>query len=839
MSVFKKINISLVSAVALAIASPATQAQLMLEEVMVTAQKRTQSLQDVPISVSAMQGSKIADAGISNMSALADYIPNFKMSDAPVSTNIYMRGMGSSNNQAFEQSVGMYIDGIYMGRGRQYRSPFMDIERVEVLRGPQGTLFGKNTVAGAVSVLTRSPGLDEELNGSVQVSGETNDGFITEAAVGGAVSDSFALRGAIKYRETDGYVDNTLLKKDEPQVEEFVYRITAAWQVNDNLDANFKWGQSNYKRDGVASGVSSYLGSAEERDAAVPNRSLFANAAYSVMDAAFPGFASQVGQDFSIFKDNGEGVLGSSGIGENPESSDNDTDNAVLTLTYGLDEYELTSITGYSYYQYIDGADVDWLPLQFIHRDDDQEFDQISQEFRIASPTGGFFEYLAGAYYEQSTLEFDRLVTIDTSLGGQLLPVLGIPNISTFLSNGQYTADQIRRTHQYELDSNSWALFAQGTFNLSDRLRLTLGLRYTEETKDVKSSQFLSDDITGLNVASDNYFLGEIEAENFDTYRYSYNEDRETSKWLPSVNLQWDVTDDAMVYISYTEGFKSGGFTGADDGMPDNLGARQTPQVGAFAWPCADGQDWRECYDSTNPSDDFEFDDEEVIAFEIGGKHTLMDGAMNLNWAAFYSEYDNLQTSIFKGLGFGVTNAAEVTVQGLEFDLLWLAAEGLQIGLNGAWLDAQYDSYADAPCTAVQLDADSACGQLGGVTNNDLKGENTTFAPEYTAALFFEYEYTLDNGMEFFTGGEVNYSDDYDTQGDLDSNDVVDSYSKVNLRFGIRGSNADWEIMAYGRNITDEVVAAYGFDVPVLAGSHADMFDEGEVYGVRFKYSFE
>lgn len=838
MSLFTR-KVPLAGAVALAVSAPLAQAQLVLEEVIVTAQKRAESLQDVPISVSAIQGAKIQDAGIANMSALSDYIPNFKMGDAPVSTNIYMRGMGSSNNQAFEQSVGMYIDGIYMGRGRQYRSPFMDIERVEVLRGPQGTLFGKNTVAGAVSVITASPGFDESLNGNVMLSVESNEGYIGEGVVSGAVTDNFALRGAFKYRESEGYMDNTLLDQDEPEIEETTYRITAAWQITDNLDANFKFGQSSYDRDGVASGVSTYLATEEERDAIVPNRDTFASAAYQIMDETFPGFVDEVREEYTIFKDNGEGVLGSTGIGRNPESSENDIDNAVLALNWYAGEYTFTSITGYSAYEFVDGADVDWLPLQFIHRDDDQEFDQISQEFRIASPTGGFFEYIAGAYYEESTIDLDRAVTIDTSLGGQLQPVLGLQNINQLLSGFQYDADQIRRTHLYELDSDSWALFAQGTFNVSDTLRVTLGLRYTEETKEVDSRQFLSDDITGLNTPSDNYFLGEIEAENFDTYRYAYKEDRDTDQWIPSAVVQWDVTDDSMLYVSYSEGFKSGGFTSADDGMPDNLGERVDPAVGAFAWPCETGQDWRTCYDPTNPSDDFEFDDEEVTAYEIGGKHTLLQGGMNFNWAAFYTEYDNLQTSIFKGIGFGVTNAAEVTVQGIEFDLLWLAAENLTLGLNGAWLDAEYDSYSDAPCSAVQLDADPLCGQVGGVSNNDLAGENTTFAPEYTAAFFFDYSYFFDGGMELFVGGEVNYSDEYDTQGDLDPFDQTDDYTKMNLRFGFRSPNEDWEVMFYGRNITDEEVASYGFDVPVLSGSHAAMYDEGEVYGARLRYNFQ
>ena len=156
-------NTPIIAALALATASQVASAQ-QLEEVIVTAQKKVESLQDVPISVVAMQGEQIQQAGIQNMMQLSDYVPNLHIAIAPVNTNIYMRGVGSGNNQGFEQSVGMYVDGIYMGRGRQYRNAFLDLERVEVLRGPQGTLFGRNTVAGAVSVITASPTIGEDLN---------------------------------------------------------------------------------------------------------------------------------------------------------------------------------------------------------------------------------------------------------------------------------------------------------------------------------------------------------------------------------------------------------------------------------------------------------------------------------------------------------------------------------------------------------------------------------------------------------------------------------------------------------------------------------------------------
>jgi iron complex outermembrane receptor protein len=227
---------------------------------------------------------------------------------------------------------------------------------------------------------------------------------------------------------------------------------------------------------------------------------------------------------------------------------------------------------------------------------------------------------------------------------------------------------------------------------------------------------------------------------------------------------------------------------------------------------------------------------------------------MTANWAVFYTEYDDLQTSIFKGIGFGVTNAAETTVQGIEADFMWQATEELRLGLNLAYLDSEYDTYLDAPCNAQQVDASRGapggtplCGQdIPGnvdpdgnlIINNDLSGETTTFAPDWSGAFFFDYSLLLKSGMEFFAGGEANYTDEFSTQGDNDQLDFADDYVKVNLRIGLRGARDDWEVMLYGRNITDEEVYIYSFDVPVLAGSHAAMIDEGEVYGARFRYNF-
>jgi iron complex outermembrane receptor protein len=822
---FKKIP--LVAAIAMVTAAPITQAQV-LEEVIVTAQKRTESLQDVPISVTAIQGAKLQEAGIANMSALADYVPNLTISDAAVNTNIFMRGMGSGNNQAFEQSVGMYIDGVYMGRGRQYRSPFLDVQRVEVLRGPQGTLFGKNTVAGAINVTTASPDMGEELNGSIAASVEDQDGFMTEGYVSGAVTDTLAMRLAFKYNENAGTFDNDFLGDDEINIEDTSYRLTAVWQPTDNLDVNVKYSNSNYERTGAPSTTRQYLDAAG-RDALFPNRSAFASIAYLVTDTHFPNFGTVAGKEGATFKDNGLGQDGKTvGIGYAEDGTENDTENFVAKLDYSMGDFLLTSITAYSGYESVDAVDVDWLPLQFISRDDEQEFSQFSQEFRITSPGGEFFDYVAGAYYEKSDLEFDRRVTIDTNMDGLVPATLGAPNLMAVLTGGAYSADQIARNHAYQLDSESYAFFGQGTFNLSDSFRLTLGLRYTREDKDVDTNQCLSDTtndsdrLTSLAICSNNPYLVGIQASTFNTYQYDYQKDRSTDAWLPAANVQWDVSDDTMLYLSLSKGFKSGGFTSADDGEPAGFIPGQTPASASTVF--------------TEPTDEFEFDDETVNALEIGGKHTLLEGGMTLNWAYFYTEYTDLQTSVFKGVGFGVTNAGSSIVQGIELDVAWQATDSLRLGANGSWLDASYDEFKDAPCTAIQLDVDARCGTAGGTTNNDLSGEETTYAPEFSAAFFVDYSLMMSNGMEFFAGGEVNYKDEMSPAGDNDPIDRLESFVKTNARLGLRGDA--WEVMAYGRNIFDEEVFSQSADTPVLAGSHFNYMDEGAVFGLRGKYSF-
>ena len=569
-NLFKRAPVA--AGVALATVTSLSQAQAVLEEVIVTAQKRAESLQDVPISVSALQGEKIKEAGIGDMTQLADYVPNLHIAKASVNTNIYMRGVGSGNNQGFEQSVGMYIDGVYMGRGYQYRNSFLDLERVEVLRGPQGTLFGRNTVAGAMNITTASPDIGTEFGGEISAHAEENDGYGFEGYVEGSITDELAARLALNYNESGGFIDNEYLGEEEPEVENTTYRLTLAWAPTDDLAATFKYTHSDAERTGAPSATWLFL-SPEERDELVPNRSAFAGIAYTLMDLNFPEFPGIAGEDFTTYKDNGFGLPNGNGLGlgKYEDGDDADIDNLMLNLDWLVGDYTITAITGYSTYEFQANADVDWLPLQFIARDDDQDFDQISQEIRLTSPGGEFFDFVAGLYYDDSTLEIDRRVSIDLNMDGLVPDALGVDSLLSLLTAGQYGAEQIARNHTYDLDTTSYAAFFQGTFNLTDYLRLTLGVRYTYEEKEVESRQFLSDSIDGMGTPNDNWYLGQLQAENFNTYAFNYSEDRDTDEIIPSINLQWDVTDNSMLYVSFSQGFKSGGFTAADDGEPGDL----------------------------------------------------------------------------------------------------------------------------------------------------------------------------------------------------------------------------------------------------------------------------
>ena len=857
-----------------------------LEEVVVTAQKRTESLQDVPISVTAISGELIQDASIRSFTELGAYVPNFSVSENAVNTIITMRGISIGANQSFEQSVGMFVDGVHYGRSRQARLGLFDLEQVEVLRGPQGILFGKNTLAGAVNIRSAAPKVGEGLSGRFAASFENDNGEYFEGHISNSFSDTFAMRFAMMDRSIDGYNENSspnAARPNMPATDETIFRVGAQWEPSESTSVGFRYTYSDFLRTGSTGTVTKFGPTIVDGLGPVVPAS---NAAmYAVMGFAYPGFQESI---TDAYRD-GLSIGGGEVFGGSSERLDGtDTQNQEFSLNI---EHEfangmtLNSITGVSQYEFEDGIDADFLPVRFIGRSDNQEYNQFYQEIRLASDQDGAFSWVAGANFIDSKQEIDRMVSVDGTFGQPAITALitgGLPTILAYSPaqlagaaasfglppgflpvgvEGLTMWSQVGRLSRWEQETESWAVFFQGTFEITDNLTLTAGVRYTEEDKSADAQTWLNstaqglgtktpDPIAGLATGDFGNFLQQsLQGALFDSYAHHFIEDRSTDQTIPAVSLNWTVTDDHMLYASYSEGFKSGGFNAVDDQNPVFVPA-----------PTA------ECPDQvcrTQPGTGFEYDDETAWSFEVGGKHTFLDGRMRVNWAYYNSEYEDQQVSTFVGLGFVVTNAASTEIQGFELDAALQVTERLRLNLALGTVDGEYGTFEGAGCTAQQQAEMQALSILSGglspsspVTSvtvdgrtcsqrflgngvpsgqaQDLSGVSIG-AAEYSGSFGAQYVQPL-GSMMWFTELDVNFTDDYFMTGDLDGNDVQEGYEFVNIRTGLRGEN--WMLMLYGRNITDELIASGAADVPLARGSHFQYRARGEVWGIQAAWEF-
>ena len=893
------------SGIALAIAaiSSGTNAAE-LEEVIVTAQKRAESLQDVPVSLVAISGTKIEEAGMHSFAELSAYVPNLAIQENAVNTIISMRGIGVGANQAFEQSVGVYVDGIHYGKSRQSRTALFDVQQVEVLRGPQGILFGKNTLAGAINVITATPETDEEFGGKISASKESFDGTTVEGHLTGSIGDTIGLRLAFKDRSNDGSFENTYtgaVNKTMPSADESMWRASATWEPTDSTRVELKHSESDNVRLGQNSVTTIFEPVANLGDAS--------SLMFGVMATVRPEYGAIVGAaNQNPYRDGQtiggcalEASLGMSSAvcaagGERPEGTDTTTSDSSLSFEMELDNgYTLSAVAGKGGYEFQDGLDADWLPLEFIGRADIQEYDHTSQEFRIASPTDGRFSWVGGVYLDQAEQEIDRTVIVDGTFGlpaivmktilGGGNPAFGLDtflafspaqiagvNATTFVDTpfGSLSLDQLAaatgcaapaplnaqcqdfrfqvgiegstkfqragRISNWSQDTNSRAVFYQGTFNLTDSIAITAGARYTEEEKRAHAMMALTTNSTGDATPNNNPLLAGLVGSLFDAYAHEFNESRSTHQFLPAANIEWTRSEDSMFYLSYSEGFKSGGFNAVDDQNP------------AFT---AEG------IQRTVPGPGFEFDDENAESIELGGKHTLLDGGMTLNWALYDSTYKNQQVSTFVGLSFVVTNAASTEIRGLEVDLQWQATDHLKLGASFALNDGEFGSYPGAGCTAQQasgllglgpLTADSPVISFEGCTAS-FKGDgsqNTSgsldrtgdkVGVDYNGSLTADYVRPVMDGVLWMTSLDVNFTDGYQNiGGSVDPRTYQDAFSKTNFRTGLKGEN--WAVMLYGKNVFDELTASGKFNIPLASGAFADYTLPGSVWGATVNYNF-
>ncbi|MYH16449.1 MAG: TonB-dependent receptor [Gammaproteobacteria bacterium] len=800
---FRKLLQATCAALVSVLVVPSFAEDLIIEEITVTATKQEASLQDVPVALAVMTGDKINEQGAFSLEDIVQFIPNVDITETSGSEKMFIRGIGTYGNSGFEQSVGTFVDGVYRGRGQASRAALLDLERVEVLKGPQNTLFGKNTVSGALNITSASP--TDEFEASISGTFEPEfDGWGTMLVLSGPLSETFRARLALRVDETDGYMNNLTTGKDERQEEEFAGRLTLDWDASDYLNLLFKWETGDQDTTGRQNKVAIVTPTSDFIYRAFGNPNFVASDNYDkYQDGSLPG--------------------------RPPQYDDSQWDLFSLTATADIGDFTLKSITGYIDAEVENALDLDFAPIDLIGQQRRERHEQFTQEFILFSPKDRAVEFLVGLFYQDEKLR--RAGDLEVYLTG-IAPLFATHPLRPFIQAG---FGDITLDRNYDQDTESFSAFTQATWHATDSLRVQLGLRYAEDKKTLdKLAVGAAYDATGYTAFADlspslphtafyDQFLRFFKEHRFDgngfetcnttivpvlsqtcTIAPGFDNVRKEDHVTGDIIVQYDLTDSAMIYGKWGTGYKAGGFDEA------NL-------VG-------------------NPATQ-EFEDEQVSGFEVGAKFDLWAGRARLNVAAFHNEFEDLQVSVFDGAaGFAVSNAGEATSKGIEMDGQIQASERLSIAFALSLLDSEYDAFPGAACHAGATAAWS--GPPPCVA--DLSGEPTQFAPNFSGHLAANYRASVGSNLDMEFGADVMFKDSYLVTGDNDPVLEQDGFAKVNARIALLSSDDRWSLAVLGKNLTDKTVVNAPDDIPLgnvgFAGSYFYFMDPPRSYELQFVY---
>lgn len=739
-----------------------------LEEVVVTARKRAESLQDVPISVQAVSGEQIAVQGIVDFQQLAPYTPNFSYSTAPGASDLYfMRGMGTYGSGIhFEPSVGQVFNGFFSTRSRLGRSALIDVAQVEVLKGPQGAIIGKNTSLGALNITSNKPTDTFEAGISTQYNIEASEGFEVEGFISGPITDRLRGRAVINYRDVDGWIENNITGDDLQKKEDFTGRVIVDFDVTENITAEVLYQRTDFAREGKGSVVAGCLSFAPP-----------AGPPHSPARASALGFDCN-GLDAQNSTVDVRRAAPGGATFPSEEPFDLESDMVGLTLTAEYDDFVITSLTSWTGYEITDFFSGDQLSVERVAINNLEDYEQIYQELRITGNAMDTFDYIAGITYFSG--ELDALQQFHGIAGAVGPPV---PAINPAVSRNEFQ----------QSETTSFAAFGQVDWHINEQFTLIGGLRVTDEDRDGAKAQRVGEiytgDLTAAPVACNTPTVPLSACTNGDGTPVT----GEISKTNVSYNvsLQYQFNDDHKFYATHSTGFKSGGF--------DLRGAG-------------------------NPAS-FIFDEEESTNYEIGGKHTFLDGSMRFNWTVFRTKVRGLQVSANDPVLIQqIVAQANATSDGVEFDILWAATESLTWSFVGAYTDARYDSFTGS-CYLSQVETGTGCinvgisaGQRAGV--QVLDGERLTFAPEWTFVTGADYTIPLGN-MELRASAKYIYTGSQFTSIERDPFGFQRATGRVDATLELTGTlegGHDWSLALVGRNLTDELVNAF-VNSSTLSGS--------------------
>lgn len=697
-----------------------------LEEIVVTAQKREEGLSKVPISIAAVSGEAISKKGDANLEQISSSVPNLRITQTGIANRIAIRGISSGDNKGFEQSAAMFVDGIYYGRDQLVRMPIVDVERIEVLRGPQPTLFGKNAIAGAISIINKKP--DDKLGGSLNGSYEFNH---DETQLTGVINTPFGEDGGARfvgyYRDMGGYVENTHLKRDEPQIETIFLRgtatfgkgpVEATWKTEYAKFDTLGQGRENYSPRGTFSQVPFY-------------KTLDTNLDWKTANNGF--------------------------------SSNTKVFNTTMNLAIEAGSHTVDLTSAYVNYTAKEVLDVDYTELNILDKTNQNErYDQLSQEVRIASGGEGPLTYIAGGYFQTS-----KLKAHDEILFGEFPKLLPVP--FKLLGDSATIRD-------FSQTSTLWSGFAQATFAVTEALRVTAGVRYNHETKSGKRNmQIFAGPTNPYPIANIRAVFGA----GLKVAEHNINGRISENSTTPMVNVQYDISDRLMAYASYAKGVKAGGF---------DIRSNSPPTHPSF--PGA-----------------FIFRPEKADSYEGGFKYK----SRNLSFAVNYynTTYKDLQTSTFDGgIGFNVNNASSAKVQGVEAE--GRVALGNYVRFSGSvgYLDFKYSDWKNGQCPFGL-----ASNVSGGYC--DYTGQRAQFAPKWTGNVAADYVYPLADNLQIALNVNADFSSSYRAGNILDPYTDQAAYTKLGARLALGTIDDGWEIALVGRNLTNKRIVTTTGQIPL------------------------
>jgi iron complex outermembrane receptor protein len=768
-----------------------------IDELVVTAQKREQNLQDVPIVVTAVNAQQLRDAGVRDIKDLTILTPGLMVTttSSNTSTTARIRGIGTvGDNVGLESSVGIVIDGVYRPRNGVAFTDLGDLERIEVLKGPQGTLFGKNTSAGVINIITRRPAFQLGANSEVTV-GNFNTVGGSLSLTGPLYSDKVAGRIYLAGRSRRGFYENAgASPHDTNDVNFYTARGQVLFAPVESFDVNVA-ADYTYRSEGCC-------GAVQIRNAPGPT---------AVLNSIVPGAIAQPPKPdaYTIFSTHSD----------LRHITDKGISAEATWRTDWLGGATLTSITAGRDWKSAGGGDTDATLVDILYgpkvtdpNPGFTQFKQFSQELRLAGQSGRL-NWLVGFFLTREDLTQHTRLVYGTQFeqyanglfGGQFAALTGRPPNGSLFVAGQGQNDTYKQKEEGE------AIFTNNSYKFTDQLELTLGARYTWEKKDLSTFWNNTDNAVGCTVplarfAAFGLTLGAaypllcatFENPNFNTLRTN-SQHLDESKFTGTVKLSYRFTPEVLTYASFARGYKAGGFN------LDRIALGVQPAPGRAAAPILDTSFAPEIADS----------------YELGIKNTLLNRSLLLNATIFYQEFKGFQLNAFNGLVFTVASVPKVISKGVDADFVWFTpVDGLSLNGGITYADTYYPR--NTPIF------------LGG----NLPGSRLSLSPLVSATLAGTYEHHVTETLVGRAAFNAKYVTGYNTGSNLDPLKNQPSFTLVNGRVGIGPEDRRWQLEAWVQNLTNETYEQVAFDAVVQAGSIDAFLGLPRTFGMTLRLQY-